>query len=57
MKKKILIAGAAGMMASHLVDYLTLKHGKEYDIYGVDDFSGGYKYNVNPACKFSRMDL
>jgi UDP-glucose 4-epimerase len=44
-------------MASHLVDYLTLKHGKEYDIYGADDFSGGYKYNVNPASNFTRMDL
>lgn len=57
MKGKILVTGSAGMMPSHAVDYLVEHYGRDYDIYGVDDFSGGYKENVNKRSKFTKLDL
>lgn len=52
---RILVAGAAGFMGSHLVDAL-VELGK-HDVYGVDDLSGGYKININPKSKFTKLDL
>ena len=52
--RKILVTGAAGFMGSHLVDYL-LAEG--HRVYGVDDLSGGYLRNVNPRCRFTKLDL
>lgn len=57
MKKKILVTGNAGMMGSHCVDYLIEYYGELFDIYGVDDLSGGYKENINPKCNFTKLDL
>lgn len=52
---RILVTGAAGFMGSHLVDSLVAMGG--YDVYGVDDLSGGYRSNVNPKSKFTVLDL
>lgn len=52
---RILVTGAAGFMGSHLVD--ALLDLKKYDIYAVDDLSGGYRSNINRKSKFSKLDL
>lgn len=57
MKKKILCTGVAGMMGSHSANYLIKNYGKEFDIYGIDDLSGGYKENINKKCIFTKLDL
>lgn len=56
-KRSILVCGAAGMMPSHFVDYLVDHFSDMFDIYGVDDLSGGYRENINPKCRFTRLDL
>ena len=40
-------------MGSHLVDALV----DEYEVYGVDDMSGGFWRNVNPKSHFTQLDL
>ena len=57
MKRKIFCSGSAGMMCSYFVDYLIDNYGDKYEIYGADDFSGSYRENVNPKCKFKEIDL
>ena len=52
---KILVTGAAGFMGSYVVDTLIARGGHE--VYGVDDLSGGYESNVNPASHFTKLDL
>jgi UDP-glucose 4-epimerase len=51
---KVLVTGGAGFMGSHLVDELILRG---HEVISVDNLSGGYKRNVNPNCKFIKMDL
>jgi len=50
---RVLVTGAAGFMGSHLVDALV----SEYEVYGVDDMSGGFWRNVNPKSRFIKLDL
>lgn len=54
MKTKVLITGVAGMIGSHLSRYLL---DKGYEVYGIDDFSGGYEENLDPRVKFSSSTL
>lgn len=51
---RILVTGAAGFMASHLVDFLI---GQGHQVFGVDDLSGGYRSNINPKSRFYQIDL
>jgi UDP-glucose 4-epimerase len=51
---RILVTGAAGFMGSHLADALVAKG---HEVHSVDDLSGGFMRNVNPACKFKQLDL
>ena len=51
---KILVTGSAGFIGSHLVNGL---EAKGYDVYGLDDLSGGYLRNVENKKKFTTLDL
>ncbi len=53
-KPKILITGSAGFMGSHLYDQL-FDFG--YEVYGVDDLSGGFLRNVSQKKFFTKLDL
>lgn len=51
---KVLITGVAGLIGSHLAEYLVPKG---YEVYGVDNLSGGYIENVPQEVKFFAGDL
>lgn len=50
MKKNALITGGAGFMGAHVVDEL-LRQGNT-DVVALDDLSGGFRENLNPAATF-----
>ena len=50
---KIIVTGAAGFIASHLIDELV----KEHEVFGIDNLSGGSEENINPKCKSFIEDL
>jgi UDP-glucose 4-epimerase len=52
--KRVLVTGAAGFMGSHEAESL-LSLG--YEVYGVDDLSGGYRSNIPRGTRFTRLDL
>jgi UDP-glucose 4-epimerase len=53
-KKRILVTGGAGFIGSHLVDLLIKNR---FDVYVIDDLSGGFKRNVHPKAFFHKLDL
>ena len=51
---KIIVTGAAGFIASHVVDaYLEAGH----EVVGIDDLSRGRKQNINAKCRFYSCDI
>ncbi len=50
MKKTSLVTGGAGFMGAHVVDEL-LQRG-DTDVIALDDLSGGFRENLNPATTF-----
>ncbi len=50
MKKNVLVTGGAGFMGAHVVNEL-LRDGNHHVVV-LDDRSGGFRENVNPAAKF-----
>ena len=54
--KKVLITGVAGLLGSRLADWI-IENKPETEVYGIDDFSGGYKENVNDKVKFLNLNL
>jgi len=51
---KILVTGSAGFIGSHLVDELILQG---HQVYGCDNFVGGFKRNINQQCKHFNVEL
>jgi UDP-glucose 4-epimerase len=52
--KTVLVTGAAGFIASHVVDEL-IKAGAK--VIAVDDLSGGFRENVHPEAEFIQADI
>ena len=48
-KNKVLITGVAGLLGSHFSRHLL---DKGYEVYGIDDLSGGYQEYIDPRVKF-----
>ena len=53
---RILITGVAGLLGSRLANWIIENH-PECTIVGIDDFSGGYKENINNKVIFHNIDL
>lgn len=53
-KSKVLITGIAGLIGSHMAEYLVAKG---YDVYGIDNLSGGYVENIPEEVIFYSNDL
>lgn len=56
MKQTVLITGVAGLLGSRLADWI-IANQPEVEVIGIDDFSGGYKENINPKVIFYNIDL
>lgn len=54
--KKVLITGNAGLLGSNLADFILTYH-NDYEVYGIDDLSGGYIDNINPSVKFFKTNI
>lgn len=55
MKETVLITGVAGLIGARFADWI-IANKTNYDVIGIDDLSGGYMENVNPAVIFYQMD-
>ena len=51
---EILVTGGAGFMGSWLVDELI---NRGYNVTSVDNLQGGVRDNINPKCRFIKIDL
>lgn len=54
MKDKVLITGVAGLIGSHMAEHLV---GLGYNVWGIDNLSGGYIENVPEGVHFQKVDL
>lgn len=55
-KQKVLITGVAGLIGSNLADFI-INNTKEYEVYGIDDLTGGYYENVNKEVNFTHCNI
>lgn len=55
-QKTVLITGVGGLLGSRLADWIVENH-PEIRVIGIDDFSGGYRENVNPEVELFPFDL
>ena len=53
-KTRVLLTGVAGLIASHMAEHLVKKG---YDVYGIDNLSGGYIDNIPKGVTFYCDDL
>src|SRR3990167_7139101 len=53
-KTKVLVTGCAGLIGSHMAEYLV---SRGYEVSGIDNLSGGYMDNVPKNVDFFRGDL
>lgn len=51
---KALVTGCAGFIGSHLTDRL-IEEG--FEVIGIDNLTSGLRSNINPKCKFMKMDI
>lgn len=54
MNKKAVVTGGAGFIGSHIVDALVAA---DFQVHVVDNLSGGYREQVNPAATFHEVDI
>jgi hypothetical protein len=54
-RKRVLVTGAAGFIASHVADVAARRLG--FDVIAVDDLSGGFMRNIPDGVKFVNCDL
>ena len=52
--KTCVVTGGAGFVGSHITDHLIASGA---DVIVIDDLSGGYRENINPAARFIPKDL
>ena len=52
--KKVLVTGVAGLLGSHFAEYLI---NNDYEVFGIDNLSGGYEENVPAGVQFFAVDL
>jgi UDP-glucose 4-epimerase len=53
---KVLVTGCAGLIGSHLCDYIVETY-PDVTVVGVDNLSGGFKESVHPKVLFLELDL
>jgi len=53
---RVLITGVAGLLGSRLSDWI-LENKPEFEVYGIDDLSGGYLENIHPRVHFTNINL
>ena len=51
---RILVTGGAGFIGSHVTDALV---DSGHEVHVLDDLSGGFAENLNPAAQFHRLDI
>ena len=51
MKNRALVTGGAGFMGAHVINEL-LRNKGDTDVVALDDLSGGFRENLNPAATF-----
>ncbi len=52
--KRILVTGVGGLLGSHMAKYFV---DKGHEVFGIDNFSGGYHENVPPGVHLYEVDL